>query len=100
MDIQLQPDAVRRAWADGEQAADELGRARGHVTAAAGPSEALAGLASCLAGAARDLDGALAVAGAVVEEHGLGLVACLADFRASDGASAGHFHGLVGRTAS
>ena len=94
MDLQLQPTAVRRAWAGGDGAADELARAAGHAAGAGDRAGALAGIASCVADAARDLEGALRVARAVLEEHGAGLAECLADFAATDGASAGRFHGL------
>ena len=100
MGITLEPDALRRAWRHGAAAGDELDRARRHTTGAAGGSGELAGLADCLAEAARDLDGALLVADAVVDEHGEGLAACVADFEATDGVSAGRVHGLVPGPAS
>ena len=100
MGITLQPDALRRAWRHGAAAADELDRARRHTAGAAGGPGQLAGLADLLAESARDLDGALRVAGALVDEHGAGLAACVADFEATDGASAGRFHGLVPGPAS
>lgn len=94
MTIMLRPDAVRAGWQHAANAAAELRAARGRTADAAGGD--LADLAATLSDAAADLDGVLQVALGVVEEHHTSVEGCIADFVATDGKTAGEFHGLAG----
>ena len=91
--MHLEPTLVRRAWAHADNADDELRHAHGRSGEAAGVG--MADLAATLADAAADMRGVLEVASAVITEHGAAVEACIADFQATDGASAGEFHGLA-----
>lgn len=91
--MHLDPGAVRNGWQHAENAADEISDARGRTAEAAGSD--MADLAACLSDAASDMRGALEVISAVITEHGTNVEACIADFQATDGQSAGEFHGLA-----
>ncbi|UFN42839.1 hypothetical protein [Nocardioides okcheonensis] len=93
MTVVMRPDAVRAGWAHADNAAAELRSAQGQVPDAAGHD--LADLAATLADAASDLDGVLRVALGVIDEHHGGVEDCIRDFLATDGTSAGEFHGLA-----
>ena len=92
MTLHVDADAVRRAWLHGADAGSEVRTARRRTPAAAGTD--LAGVATVLADAATDLAGVLDVCDALVAEHGTGVEACLAEYAATDHASAGAFDGL------
>ena len=89
----LEPSAVRSGWQHAVNADAEITDARGRIAEAAGSG--MADLATCLADAASDMRGVLEVVSAVIAEHGRGVEACIADFQATDGQSAGEFHGLA-----
>jgi hypothetical protein len=91
--MHLDPAAVRRGWQHAENAADEIADALGRISDAAGTS--MGDLAACLSDAASDMRGVLDVVSAVITEHGTNVEACIADFQATDGQSAGEFHGLA-----
>ena len=93
MTVVMRPDAVRAGWAHADDAAAEVRSARGRVADAAGHD--LGDLAETLADAAADLDGVLAVVLGVLDEHHGSVEACIGDFLATDGTSAGEFHGLA-----
>lgn len=92
MPITMRPDAVRAGWVYAHNAAAELHGARGRRSDAAG--HAMADLSSCLSDAASDMDGVLEVVLGVIAEHGTNVEDCITDFEATDGNSAGEFHGL------
>ena len=92
MRIFIDPEGLRHAWRHGADACDEIAAARACTAAAAGSG--LGDLAACLADAAGGLRGSLDVAAAVVEEHGQGVEGCIEVFVATDGRTAGRFHGL------
>ena len=94
MTIIMKPDAVRTGWQHAVNAAAEVRAARSRTADAAGHD--LADLAATLADAAADVEGALQVVLGVVEEHHAGVEACIADFLATDGNTAGEFRGLAG----
>ena len=91
--MHLDPGAVRNGWNHAQNADDEIRDALGRIAEAAGSG--MADLASCLSDAASDMRGVLEVVSAVVAEHGTNVEACIADFQATDGQSAGEFHGLA-----
>ncbi len=93
MTVVMRPDEVRAGWVHADNAAAELRAARARTQDAAGHD--LADLAGTLADAAGDLDGVLRVALGVLDEHHGEVEACIGDFLATDGASAGEFHGLA-----
>lgn len=93
MGVVMRPDAVRAGWVHADNAAAELRAARGRAADAAGHD--LGDLAATLADAAGDLDGVLGVVLGVLDEHHGEVEACISDFLATDGASAGEFHGLA-----
>ena len=93
MTIILDPDAVRAGWHYGDNAHTEVQDAIGRTADAAGHD--MADLAATLADAASDLDGVLRVVLGVIAEHRVNTEQCIADFLATDGASAGEFHGLA-----
>ncbi|RYB93924.1 hypothetical protein EUA93_05865 [Nocardioides oleivorans] len=93
MTIILDPAAVRAGWVHGDDAHADVQDALGRTTDAAGHD--LADLAATLADAAGDLDGVLRVVLGVIAEHHVNTEQCIADFVASDGNSAGEFHGLA-----
>ncbi|MFW6775593.1 hypothetical protein ACOACO_15020 [Nocardioides sp. CPCC 205120] len=92
MTVHLEPGSVRAGWQHGAAAGAELDAARGSTGAAGGP--ATGPFQATLAYAAGEVDGALATGSAVVAELGANVEACIADFVASDGASAGAFNEL------
>lgn len=89
----LDPAAVRSGWTHATNAADEVADAQGRIAEASGT--VMADLARTLGGAASDMRGVLDVVSAVIGEHGTNVEACITDFQATDGASAGEFHGLA-----
>lgn len=89
MPIHVDPPALRRAWRHGVNAREEIADAASRTSAARGSS--MAGLTACLTDAADDVAGVLSVVAAVIDEHGTGMEACITDFVATDGASAGQF---------
>lgn len=91
--MHLDPAAVRQGWQHATNADAEVADARGRIAQAAGSG--MADLADTLADAACDLRGVLDVVSGVIAEHGTNIEACIADFRATDGQSAGEFHGLA-----
>lgn len=91
--MHLDPAAVRSGWQHAVNADDEIADARGRIAEAAGSG--MADLAGCLSDASSDMRGVLEVISAVIAEHGTNLEACIADFQATDGQSAGEFHGLA-----
>ncbi|SEC10884.1 hypothetical protein SAMN04489844_1695 [Nocardioides exalbidus] len=93
MTIILDPEAVRAGWVYGDNAHAEVQDALTRTADAAGHD--LADLAATLADAASDLDGVLRVVLGVIAEHHVNTEQCIADFVASDGNSAGEFHGLA-----
>lgn len=93
MTIVLDPQAVRDGWQYADSARAEVQDARRSTTEAAGHD--LAELAATLTDAAGDLDGVLGVVLGVIAEHHAEVETCIADFEASDGNSAGEFHGLA-----
>lgn len=92
MTLHVDPGAVRTAWLHGADAAVEIRAARARTPDAAGTD--MGDLAATLSDAAADLAGVLDVCDALVTEHGTGIEACLADYAATDRASAGAFDGL------
>ena len=88
----MDPAAVRAGWQHGTAAEDEVDQARTHTGAAAGASTGP--FAPPLAFAAEQVDGALATASAVLAEFDRNVESCIADFQATDGASAGTFNEL------
>ena len=93
MTIVLDPQAVRDGWQYADSARSEVQDARSRTAEAAG--HGMADLAATLTDAASDLDGVLGVVLGVIAEHHTNTETCIADFRASDGNSAGEFHGLA-----
>ena len=93
MAIILDPDGVRAGWQHGDTARAEVVDAISRTGEAAGHD--MADLAAALGDAARDLDGVLRVVLGVIDEHHGGVESCIADFLATDGTSAGEFHGLA-----
>jgi hypothetical protein len=93
MTIVLRPEAVRSGWQYADSARAEVQDARGRTGEAAGHD--MADLAGALGDAASDLDGVLRVVLGVIAEHHTNTESCIADFLASDGNSAGEFHGLA-----
>jgi hypothetical protein len=93
MTIVLDPEAVRSGWQYAHNARAEAQAARGRASEAAGHD--MADLAATLSDAACDLDGVLRVVLGVLAEHHTNAEACISDFLASDGSSAGEFHGLA-----
>lgn len=93
MTIVLDPQAVREGWRHGDNAHAEVQDAIGRTGDAAGHD--MADLAATLSDAAGDLDSVLRVVLGVIAEHHVNTEQCIADFRASDGNSAGEFHGLA-----
>jgi hypothetical protein len=92
MTIILNPEAVRAGWHYGDNAHAEVQDAISRTADAAGHD--MADLAPALADAAGDLDGVLRVVLGVIAEHHVNTEQCIADFQATDGTSAGEFHGL------
>ncbi|AWB92914.1 hypothetical protein [Aeromicrobium chenweiae] len=92
MGIDIEPGSVLNAWRIGRQAEADLDDAVTQTTAASGTG--LAGLQSTMTAAARTVAEVLAVAAAVVDETTSTIDGCLAEYAASDGRSAGRFHGL------
>lgn len=92
MTVHLVPGSVRVGWQHGTAAGEELDLARSSTPSAAGP--ATGPFHATLAHAAGEVDGALATASLVVDEMGANVETCIADFLASDGASAGAFNEL------
>ncbi|MBC2931984.1 hypothetical protein [Nocardioides sp. zg-1228] len=93
MTIELDPAAVRAGWHYGDNARAEVQDGLDHTGEAAG--HALGDLADALADAAGDMEGVLRVVRGVIDEHRTGTEQCIADFEATDGSSAGEFHGLA-----
>ena len=93
MSIVMRPEAVRSGWAHADNAAAELRSAQGQVGDAAGHD--MADLATTLTDAAEDLRGVLGVVLGVLDEHHANVEDCISDFLATDGSSAGEFHGLA-----
>lgn len=91
--MHLDPAAVRQGWQHATNADAEVVDARGRIAEAAGSG--MADLADTLSDAASDMRGVLEVVSAVIAEHGTNVEACIADFRATDGQSAGEFRGLA-----
>jgi len=91
--MHLDPAAVRAGWQHAANADAEITDARGRIADAGGTG--MADLAACLSDAASDMRGVLEVVSAVIAEHGTNIEACIADFQATDGQSAGEFHGLA-----
>ncbi len=91
--MHLDPGAVRNGWQHAQNADDEIADARGRIADAAGSG--MGDLAGCLGDAASDMRGVLEVVSAVIAEHGTNVEACIADFLATDGQSAGEFRGLA-----
>lgn len=94
MAIELRPAGIRDGWQYGESAADEVRSALTWTEAAAGSD--LGPLQDCLSAAASDVHGSLQVVASVLREFGAGIEECIADFEATDGASAGAFNSLTG----
>ena len=93
MTIILNPEAVRAGWHYGDNAHAEVQDAIGRTGEAAGHD--MADLTATLSDAASDIDGVLRVVLGVIAEHHVNTEQCIADFLASDGNSAGEFHGLA-----
>ena len=93
MTIVLNPQAVRDGWQYADSARSEVHDARSRTAEAAGHD--MGDLAATLTDAASDLDGVLRVVLEVIAEHHTNTETCIADFLASDGNSAGEFHGLA-----
>ncbi len=93
MTIFLDPQGLRQAWQHGTNAGAELTTAGERTSAAAGTE--MGDLTVCLADAAADMRGVLEVAAAVVAEHGTNVEACITEFMATDGRSAGEFRALA-----
>ncbi len=91
--MHLDPTAVRAGWRNAARAEEEVAEARSRIAEATGSG--MADLATTLTDAGADLRGVLDVVSAVVAEHGTGVEQCIADFQATDGQSAGEFHGLA-----
>lgn len=92
MTITLDPQAIRAGWKYAENAAADVRQARGRTSDAAGHD--MSDLSNVLSGAAADLDGVLRVVLGIISEHHTSTEACISDFVATDGNSAGEFHGL------
>ncbi len=88
------PAAVRSGWQHATNADAEVRRRprpdRGRGRARHGRPRRHA-----VSDAASDMRGVLEVVSAVIAEHGTNVEACIADFQATDGQSAGEFHGLA-----
>lgn len=93
MGIVMRPEAVRSGWAYADNAAAEVRSAQGQTADAAGHD--MADLAATLTDAAQDIDGVLRVVLGVIDEHHANVEDCISDFEATDGNSAGEFHGLA-----
>lgn len=91
--MHLDPTAVRTGWRNAARAEEEVAEARSRITEASGSG--MGDLASTLSDAGSDLRGVLDVVSAVIAEHGTNVEECIADFQATDGQSAGEFHGLA-----
>ena len=91
--MHLDPGAVRNGWQHAQHADDEIADARGRIQEASGSG--MGDLTTCLGDAAADMQGVLEVVSAVIAEHGTNVEACIADFLATDGQSAGEFRGLA-----
>lgn len=92
MGIDIEPAGVLKAWQIGQQAGADLDTAVNHTTPAAGSD--LAGLQSTMTAAADTVSQVLGVATAVMDETTATIDGCLAEYAATDGRSAGLFHGL------
>jgi hypothetical protein len=85
---------MRAAWtAYGADAGDEFGDARGRCQAAG--AHDLDDISATVRDAADDLSGVLDVVLAVLDEHRVGMEACITDFENSDGNTAGEFNALT-----
>jgi len=93
MTVELDPAAIRAGWHYGDNARAEVQDALTRTGDAAG--NAVGDLAGTLADAAGDMEGVLRVVRGVIDEHRTGTERCIADFEATDGTSAGEFHGLA-----
>ena len=91
--MHLDPAAVRRGWHHAANADAEVVEAGTRIAEAKG--SAMGDLAGCLTDAGTDLQGVLDVVASVIAEHGANVEECIADFQATDGRSAGEFHGLA-----
>lgn len=92
MALRIQPDAVLDAWAIGRQASGSVDTAARALSRAGGTD--LAGLQATLTDAATTVGQVLTVVDAVIDETTANVDSCLAEYAASDGGSAGRFHGL------
>jgi sirohydrochlorin ferrochelatase len=92
MALHIQPRAVLHAWAKGRQASTSVDSATRALSSAGGTD--LAGLQATLTDAATTVGQVLTVVDAVIDETTANIDSCLAEYAASDGASAGRFHGL------
>ena len=92
MTVIVKPDEIRAGMLHADNAAAEFRDARSRTSDAAG--RGMQDLTACLSDAADDLRGVLDVVLGVVDAHRDNVEDCIADFLASDGNSAGEFHGL------
>ncbi|MBM6403342.1 hypothetical protein JQN72_03685 [Phycicoccus sp. CSK15P-2] len=94
MSFEIDPSRVRGVWADGVgEGREQLAGSQGDRDTARGQS--LEDLAGPMGAAADVLDGVTATALAVVDELGEAMLACLATYEATDGASASSFPALT-----
>ncbi|MEV7396979.1 hypothetical protein [Aeromicrobium sp. NPDC092404] len=93
MRIEMEPRGVLDAWEIGQGAEGDIDSASGLTTAAAGTD--LAGLQATLTSAADTVSQMLDVVTAVISETTANIDGCLAEYAASDGRTAGGFHGLT-----
>jgi hypothetical protein len=92
MTLHIRPREVLHAWAIGRQASTSVDTATRALSSAGGTD--LAGLQATLKGAATTVGEVLTVVDAVIHETTANVDSCLAEYAASDGRSAGRFHGL------
>ncbi|PZS36685.1 MAG: hypothetical protein DLM59_00540 [Pseudonocardiales bacterium] len=90
--LHIEPRAVLDAWAVGRRASSSVDTATRALSPAGGTD--LAGLQATLTSAATTVGQVLTVVVAVIDETTANVDSCLAEYAASDGRSAGRFHGL------